>query len=154
MFDCWGGRLDSFDGVMGWKDWSIVFRSHAAAGLPMFGLLMDGMEKNTTPVMNVTLTPDERACSTQLYCMIMVFCKCAALACIVTAGAQEGLETWKSLFGANKPSPLTRRAGLLQDLRVFSLEGDILGRSAQYDHDIDNVSSSALACIYSRFAGG
>ena len=50
------GKPESFDGGAGWKDWSIVFRSHASACSAPLGSLLERTERSADPVLNATLT--------------------------------------------------------------------------------------------------
>lgn len=86
-------------------------------------------------LLKATLARNERACSAQLYHMLIALCKCAALARIVNTGAREGLEAWRSIVEAREPSTLSRTACLLQEIVSGSFEGDITGRIARYEHD-------------------
>lgn len=99
-----------------------------------------------SPVLNATLTPDEKACSAQLYDMPMMLCKSTALRRIVNAGTQEarqeGLEAWRVLVEAHAPPSFTRSADLLQELISFSFEDDITGRIAHHDRDVDRYAKT------------
>lgn len=81
------GRPDSFDAASGWEDWNLVFRSCAAVCLPRLTLFLERTERSTTPVLNATLAPDERAYSAQLYYMLLAVYESTALTRIVNAGA-------------------------------------------------------------------
>lgn len=137
------GRPDSFGGSAKWKDCSVVFRSYAGACLPSLMVLVDRAKKPPTPVLSVNHNQNELACSLQSYFMLMMLCKSTALTQVINSGSQEGLEAWRLLVGTHEPSSQIRSAGLLQELRMCSFEGDISARIAQYGRDVDRYDKSS-----------
>lgn len=133
----------NFDGSTNWKVWSVVLRRYAGACLPQLGPLLKRSEKSATPMLNATLQQDERSCSVQVYYMLMMLCKSAALTTVVNAGSQEDLEAWRLLVETHEPSSLTRSAGLVQELPSFSFERDIAAGIAQYDRDVGRYEKSS-----------
>ena len=75
------GKLSDFSGAQdAWRDWSTVFKRDAGAAIPRLQKLMDNAAKATEPTPNATiLDDDDRAASAQLYWMMLMICKGAAL---------------------------------------------------------------------------
>ena len=46
------GKPESFDGGIGWKDWSVIFRSFACACSAPLGLLLERTERSAGPMLN------------------------------------------------------------------------------------------------------
>ena len=60
---------------------------------------MDNAAKATEPTPNATIIDDEDwAASAQLYWMMLMICKGAALNIVFLAGESEGLEAWRQLM--------------------------------------------------------
>ena len=137
------GKPESFDGGVGWKDWSVVFRSNACACSAPLGLLMERTERSAGPILNATLTQSEASCSRQLYYILVMLCKVSALARVVNAGAKEFLEAWRCLVLHHEPTLLIRSTGLLQELLNFSFEGETAARMTQFDRDIDRYEKAS-----------
>ena len=63
-----------------WRDWSAAFRRYAGATVPRLQKLMTEAMKAATPIPNGTiLEEDDPASSAQLYWMMLMICKGAAL---------------------------------------------------------------------------
>ena len=101
-----------------WRDWSTVFKGYAGAAIPRLQKLMDDAAKATEPTPNATiLDDDDRAASAQLYWMMLMICKGAALNTVFLAGDSEGLEAcWRQLTEKYEPKMRTRFAGQLMSI--------------------------------------
>ena len=65
------------------------------AAVPRLQKLMEDAAKAAAPILNATiLEEDDRAASAQLYWMMIMICKGAALNIVFLAGDSEGLEAW------------------------------------------------------------
>ena len=93
------GKPSDFSGAQdAWRDWSTVFKGYAGAAIPRLQKLMDDAAKATEPTPNATiLDSDDRAASAQLYWMMLMICKGAALNIVFLAGDSKGLEAWRQL---------------------------------------------------------
>ena len=93
------GKLGDISGAQdAWRDWSAAFSGYAGAATPRLQKLMDSAAKATEPTPNATiLEEDDRAASAQLYWMMLVIYKGAALNIVFLAGDSEGLEAWRPL---------------------------------------------------------
>ena len=81
--------------------------------------------KAAAPIPNATiLDDDDPAASAQLYWMMLMICKGAALNTVFLAGDSEGLEAWRQLTEKYEPKMRTRLAGQLMSILSFSLQGD------------------------------
>ena len=108
-----------------WRDWSTVFKGYAGAAIPRLQKLMDDAAKAVAPIPNGTiLKENDRAASTQLYWVMLMICKCAALNIVVLAGDSEGLEAWRQLTEKYEPKMRTRFSGQLMSILSFSFQGD------------------------------
>ena len=91
--------------------------------------LMDNAAKATEPTPNATiLDDDDRAASAQLYWMMLMICKGAALNTVFLAGDSEGLEAWQQLTVKYQPKVRTRFAGQLMPILSYSFQGDATER--------------------------
>ena len=80
--------------------------------------------------------------------MLLTLCKAIASTPVLKAGTQEGLEAWRILVLQHEPTSLTRGAGLLQEFLHFSFDGEIGGRLAQFDRDVDRCEKASLRTTY------
>ena len=79
--------------------------------------LMDDAAKSTEPTPNATIVDDEdRTASAQLFWMMLMICKGAALNTVFLAGDSEGLEAWRQLTEKYEPKMRTRFAGQLMSI--------------------------------------
>ena len=70
-------------------------KGYAGAALPRLQKLMEEAMKAEGPIPNATiLEEDDRAASAQVYWMLLMICKGAALNIVFLAGDSEGLEAW------------------------------------------------------------
>ena len=74
-----------------------MFKGYAGAAVPRLQKLMEDVAKAAAPIPNATtLDDDDRAASAQLYWMMLMICKGAALNTVFLAGDREGLEAGDS----------------------------------------------------------
>ena len=95
-------------------------------------LLMDLMahaERSEEMVMNATLNDNSEWLSRQLYYMLVMLNKGLSLDRVTSAGANEGLEAWRTLVRFHEPASRTRAAGLLHALLRRPTDCCINGRS-------------------------
>ena len=120
------GKPSDFSGAQdAWRDWSTVFKGYAGAAIPRLLKLMDNAAKATGPTPNATiLDADDRATSAQLYWMMQMICKGAALNTVFLAGDSEGLEAWRQLTEKCEPKMRTRFAGQLMSILSYSFQCD------------------------------
>ena len=98
---------------------------------------MDGAAKATEPTPNATiLDDDDRAASVQLYLMMLMICKGAALNTVFLAGDSEGLEAWRQLTDKYEPKMRTRFAGQLMSILSQSSQGDTTERTNAWEREI------------------
>ena len=132
------GKPGDFSGAQeAWRDWSTVFMGYAGAAIPRLQKLMDIAAKATEPTPNATIIDDDvRAASAQLYWMMLMICKGAALNTVFLAGHSEGLEAWRQLKEIYKPKMRTRFAGQLMSILSFSFQGDATERITAWEREI------------------
>ena len=120
------GEPCDFSGAQdAWRDWSPAFKGYAGAAIPRLQKLMDDAAKATEPTPNATIMDEnDRAASAQLYWMMLMFCKGAALNTVFLAGDSEGLEAWQQLTQKYEPKMRTRFAGQLMSILSFSFQGE------------------------------
>ena len=81
-----------------------MFKVYAGAAIPRLQKLTDDAAKATEPTPNATIVDDgDRAASAQLYWMMLMICKGAALNTVFLAGDSEGLEAWRQLTEKYEP---------------------------------------------------
>ena len=86
---------------------------------------MDDAAKTTEPTPNATAVDDEdRAASAQLYWMMLMICKGAALNTVFLAGDRGGLESWRQPTEKYEPKMGTPFAGQLMSILSYSFQGD------------------------------
>ena len=85
------GKPGHFDGQH-WRDWSVVFRSYASAVSQRLGQLMLVAEQSDIAVLTAAMVQPDSDWSIQLYHMLVMLCKEAALTRVVNAGHGNGLE--------------------------------------------------------------
>ena len=120
------GKPSDFSGAQdAWRDWSTVNKGYAGAAIPRLQKLMDKAAKATEPAPHATiLDDDDRAASTQLYWMMLMICKGAALNIVFLAGDREGLEAWRQLTEKYEPKI---RPSCPSHSKVTLLSGSPLG---------------------------
>ena len=120
-----------------WRDWSTVFKVYAGAAVPRLQKLMDDAAKAAAPISNATiLEDDDRAASAQLYWMMLMIYKGAALNIVFLVGDSEGLEAWRQLTEQYEPKMRTLFAGQLMSILSFSLQGDTTERITAWEREI------------------
>ena len=120
-----------------WRDWSTLFKGVAGAAMPRLQKLMDDAAKATEPTPNATiLDDDDRAASAQLYLMMLMICKGAALNAVFLAGDSEGLEAWRQLTEKYEPKMRARFAGQLMSILSQSSQGDTIERTNAWEREI------------------
>ena len=137
------GKPETFDGIKGWRDWSTVFSAYCSAINPSLQALMMHAREELTPCLNATLPTEHGASSAQLYFMLVMTCKDAALTRVINAGQAEGLEAWRSLYQHFEPRSSTRHAGLLMDLLSVDLSGDIQAKIELFNRDVVRYETSS-----------
>ena len=114
-----------------------MFKGYAGAAIPRLQKLMDDTAKATEPIPNATiLEDDDRAASAQLYWMMPMICRGAALNTMFLAGDNEGLEAWRHLTEKCEPKMRTRFAGQLVSILTFSFQGDATERITAWEREI------------------
>ena len=86
-------------------------------------------------VLSATLEAPRIRVSQQLYWMLLMLSKNAALQIVVGAGRGEGLEAWKLLVERYEPRLRTRYAAQLMKIMGFSLQGDLLERLGLWERE-------------------
>ena len=126
------GKPSDFSGAQdAWRDWSTVFKGYAGAAIPRLQKLMD---EAADP--NATIMDEDRAASAQLYRMMLMICKGAALNVVFLAGDSEGLEAWRQLTEKYEPKMRTRFAGQPMSILSFSFQGDTTERITAWEREI------------------
>ena len=98
---------------------------------------MDDAAKAVAPIPNATiLEENDRAASAQLYWMMLMICKGAALNIVFLAGDSEGLEAWRQVTEKYEPKMRTRFAGQLISILSFSFQGDTTERITAWEREI------------------
>ena len=103
-----------------------MFKEYAGAAIPRLQKLMDNAAKATEPTPDATIVDDEDRA--QLYWMMLMICKGAALNTVFLAGDSEGLEAWRQLTEKYEPKVRTRFAGQLMSILSYSFQGDTTER--------------------------
>ena len=126
------GKPSDFSGAQDvWRDWSTVLKGYAGAAK-----LMDDAAKATAPIPNAAiLDDDDRAASAQLYWMMLMICKGAALNTVFLAGDSEGLEAWRQL-PEYEPKMRTRVGGQQMSILSYSFQGDTTERITAWEREI------------------
>ena len=141
------GKPDHFDGsVNKWADWSVILRAYCSVAHPGLGPLMEMAEaadEATEPVRASLPTTADRDAATQLYYILVLICKAAALNMVINAGKGEGLVAWKRLCSHYEPGVRTRQVGLLVELLAFNFSGDIESRLEEFDRAISRYDERA-----------
>ena len=96
----------------------------------------DGWQQPIPTRLHKLMDDDDRAASAQLYCMMLMICKGAALNTVFLAGDSEGLEAWRQLTEKYEPKMRTRLAGQLMSILSFSLQGDTSERITAWEREI------------------
>ena len=105
--------------------------------MPRLHELMTEAAKVAAPIPNATiLEEDDRAASAQLYWMMLMICKRAALNIVFLAGDSKGLEAWRQLTEKYEPKMRTRFAGELMSILSFSLQRDTTERIRAWEREI------------------
>ena len=98
---------------------------------------MDDAAKATEPILDATIVDDEdRAASAQLYWMMLMICKGAALNTVFLAGDSEGVEPWRQLTEKCEPKMRTRFTGQLMSILSYSFQGDTTERITAWEREI------------------
>ena len=149
------GKPSDFSGAQdAWRDWSTVFKGFAGAAIPHLQKLMDNAAKATEPTQNATIVDDEdRAASAQLYWMMLMICKGAALNTVFLAGDSEGLEAWRQQTGKYEPKTRTRFARQLMILS-FSFQGDAAERITAWEREIATYERDSGKILDDEFKVG
>ena len=114
-----------------------VFKVYAGAAIPRLHKLMDNASKATEPTPNATIIDNEGgAASAQLYWMVLMICKGAALNTVFLTGDSEGLEAWRQLTENYEPKTRTRFARQLMSILSDSFQGDAIERITAWECDI------------------
>ena len=132
------GKPGDFSGAQdAWSDWSTVFKEYSGAAIPRLQKLMDNAAKATEPLPNATiLDDDDRAASAQLYWIMLMICKGAALNTVFLARDSEGLEVWRQLTEKYEPKMRARFAGQLMSIPSDSFQGDTTQRITACEREI------------------
>ena len=97
---------------------------------------MDDAAKAAAPIPNATIMDENhRAASTQLYWMMLMICKGAALNIVFLAGDSESLEAWRQLTEKYMPKMRTRFARQLMSILSFSFQGDTTERITAWERE-------------------
>ena len=132
--ECWGSQVTSRVHRKLGGTGALCSKGYAGAAVQRLQKLMDDAAKAAAPIPNATiLDDDDRAASAQLYWMILVICKGAALNTVFLAGDSEGLEAW--LTEKYEPKIRTRFAGQLMSILSFSLQGDTTERITAWERE-------------------
>ncbi|CAK0839184.1 unnamed protein product [Prorocentrum cordatum] len=128
------GKPRDFNGEPGTRrGWSTISRAYASACEPALMDLMENTEHSDKPALNAALPEERVRRSSQLYHALVMLNKGLSLDRIVSAGANEGLETWRTLIAFHGPQSRTRAAGLLQELLSWDFEGDVPSKLISFD---------------------
>ncbi len=132
------GRPGDFNGEADrWRDWSVVFKGYAMAALPQLAELMRWALQQAAPAHNAALQHALQVqASQQLYWMLLMLCKNAALHVVLGGGDGEGLEAWRLLHERYEPSVPTRFAAQLMALMSVNLQGELTERMAAWERDV------------------
>ena len=132
------GKPSDFSGAQdAWRDWSTVFKGYAGAATPRLQMLSGECRGGNRADPNATiLDDDDRAASAQLYWMMLMICKGAALNTVFLAGESEGLEAWRQLTEKFESKMRTRLAGQLMSIFSCSLHGDATERITAWEREI------------------
>ena len=118
------------------RDWSAVFRGYASAAGRLQKLMVEAAKARTPSPNASILEEDDRAASAQLFWMMLMICKGAALNIVFLAGDSEGLEAWRQLTEKYKPKMRCRFAGQLMSILSLSLQGDTTERITAWEREI------------------
>ena len=131
-------KPSDFSGAQGaWRDWSTVSKEYAGAAIPRLQTLMDDAAKAAAPIPNAAIMDEnDRGASTQLYWMMLMTCKGAALSIVFLAGDSEVLEAWRQLTEKYEPNMRTRFAGQLMSILSVSFQGDTTERITAWEREI------------------
>lgn len=100
-------------------------------------------ESSAGPVLNPELPAEDSALSAQLYFMLVMLCREAALTRVIHAGVGQGLEAWRVAVAHHEPPSRGRHAGPLLVLLSFSFEGDVSGRIEVFDREAARYEASS-----------
>eukprot|EP00971_Amphidinium_carterae_P107163 2122904-Amphidinium_carterae.1 len=93
------GKPEVFEGSEAkWHDFRVVFKAYCASLNQRLGVLMSGVEANSTgSFVNSGWDQRDASCSIQLYHILLLLCRQQPLTLIMNAGEQEGLTAWQRL---------------------------------------------------------
>ena len=107
--------------LLGKLDWSTVIKGYAGAAVPRQQKLTAEAAKAGAPIPNATiLKENDPAASAQLYWMMLMICKGAAVNIVFLTGDSEFLEAWRQLAEKYEPRMRTRFAGQLTCILLTS----------------------------------
>ena len=107
--------------------------------------------KATEPTPNATIIDDEdRALSAELYWMMLMICKGAALNIVFLAGDSEGFEAWRQPTEKYEPKMRTQFAGKLMSILSCSLQDDTGSPPGSVRSPRTNVTVARILMMKSR----
>ena len=131
-----------------------MFKEYAGAAVPRLQKLMEDAAKAAAPIPNVTiLEDDDWAASAQLYWMMPMICKGAALNTVFLKGDSEGLEAWRQLTEKYEPKLRARFDVELMFIFSLSLPGDTTERITAWKREIATYErdSGKILMMKSKF---
>ena len=132
------GRPEQFSGEeQRWTEWRTVFRAFCSVLNGRLGELMDAIEDGRSRGLTRTgLVGEDGALAAQLYYLLVLLCRGAALTIVTNAGEQEGLLAWEKLVDHYDPSVAGRQAGQLLSILSWTFGGDLQERLELFDKEV------------------
>lgn len=142
------GKPETFSGEHAkWKDWSVKFRSYAAAHNERLGKRLKEVEELTEKVLNAAQTPEDARASISLYYILVMVTAGVALDLVVNSGEQQGLEAWRRLVNRFEPRVRSRYAGLLLEILSSTFSGDIVSRIEAFERQIAEYQKNSSETV-------
>jgi hypothetical protein len=113
-------------------------RSYAGTTMKGMGSWMAKAEIDVSPTLIATAPPEMENLSRQLYYMLIMLCRGAALDMVVNAGQGEGLEAWRLLVQRFEPKASTRFVGQLLNLLSYDMSGEIVQKIEAFERESAN----------------
>lgn len=131
------GKPDSFDGAQEkWRDWSTILKAYCTVASPLLGDVLEACEFSETPFLNIGQSDGEREASRQLYYILLMLCRGAALDLVTNAGVGEGAEAWRRLYRRFEPRIRSRYASDLVEILGWDFGGDVLTKLESFERAV------------------